>query len=387
MKTSFFRQSILCVALTTFLLSCGDKQGTFRVQGKITDANEQVLYLEKKSLTESSVIDSIKLDKNGAFEFTEAAPEYPEFYSLKLNGQAINFAIDSIETVTINAPKKTFAFDYTVEGSASSSKIKEIAMAQYKLSKEFTDIKKKHDNKEISDEEYSKAVLAAVAEYKGLAVKTILSDYQSIAAYYALFQKVDNYLIFDPYSKEDIRMFQTIATIWDQSRSKSPRAAHLKNFTLEALAEVRKENSISSKLGEASETSANTYYNISLPNMQNQKVELSSLRGKVVILDFTAYGTQFSSAHNMMINNVYSKYKDKLEVYQVSFDTESHAWRNTASNLPWICVREEQSQTSNILSKFNVQGLPTTFVVDREGNIVKRIENENSLENEVRKIL
>lgn len=387
MKNSFLRKSIPLVILMTVLFSCKEKHGKFTVQGKITDANEQVLYLEKKSLTESSIIDSVKLDKEGSFKFTETAPEYPEFYSLKLSGQTINFAIDSIETITINAPKKSFAFDYTVDGSSSSSKIKEIAMAQYKLSKAFADIKKKHDSKEITDEEYNNEVLAGVAEYKALAVKTILSDYQSIAAYYALFQKVDNYLIFDPYSKEDIRMFQTIATIWDQNKSRSPRAAHLKNFTLSALAEVRKENSISSKLSEASETQASAFYNISLPDMQNKKVELSSLKGKVVILDFTAYGTQFSSAHNMMLNKVYSKYKDNVEIYQVSFDTESHAWRNTASNLPWVCVREEQGESSSLLGKFNIQGLPTTFVVDKEGNIVKRMENKEDLETEVRKIL
>lgn len=387
MKTSFLKKSILFVTLLTILASCKEKHGTFTVQGKISDADEQILYLEKKSLTESSIIDSIKLDKDGSYAFTPTSPEYPEFYSLKLNGQSINFAVDSIESITINAPKATFAFDYTVDGSNSSSKIKDIAMAQYKLSRNITDLKKKFEQKVLAAEEYSNQVEEAIAEYKALAVKVILSDYQNMAAYYALFQKVENYLIFDPYNKEDIRMFQTIATIWDQNKSRSPRAAHLKNFTLSALSEIRRESSISSKLGEAAESSTAGFYNISLPDMQNKKVELSSLKGKAVVLDFTAYATKYSSAHNILINKVYSKYKDNIEVYQVSFDTESHAWRNTASNLPWICVRDEKYESSNLFSKFNIQGLPTTFIIDKQGNIVKRMENKDDLEAEIRKIL
>lgn len=387
MKTSFLKKSILFVSILTVFASCGDKHGKFIVQGKITDANEQVLYLEKKSLTENTVVDSIKLDKEGSYVFTQTSPDYPEFYSLKLNGQTINFAVDSIETITINAPKGTFALDYNVEGSSSSSKIRDIAMAQYKLSKTIADLNKKNEKKEISVDEYKEQAMQAVSEYKALAVETILSDYQSMAAYYALFQKVDNLLIFDPFSKEDIRMFQTIATIWDQSKSRSPRAEHLKNFTLSALSQIRNESSISSKLEEAVESTTAGLYNISLPNMQNEKVELSSLKGKIVILDFTAYATQYSPAHNIALNKVYSKYKDNVELYQVSFDSESHAWRNTASNLPWICVRDEKSNASSLLTKFNIQGLPTTFIVDKQGNIVKRLENKDDLDAEIRKIL
>lgn len=390
MKISILRKSIFVVILIAVLISCNDKQGKFTIEGKITDANEQVLYLERKSLSENLVIDSIKLDKDGNYKFTEVAPEYPEFYSLKLGSQSINFAVDSIESIIINAPKDTFAVDYTVEGSGSSSKIKDIAIAQYKLSKAFTDLKKKHDNKEITDEEYNQGVLDGVAEYKALATGIILSDYQSgsqsMAAYYAIFQKVDNLLIFDPYSKEDIRLFQSIATIWDQQKSRSPRAAHLKNFTLSALSEVRKGNAML-KLGETQETTSSSYYDITLPDMQNNNISLSSLKGKVVILDFTAYGTQYSPAHNMMINKVHSKYPNALEVYQISFDPESHTWRNTASNLPWICVRDAKSESSTLFNKFNIQGLPTTFIIDKEGNIVKRMENKDDLDTEVRKIL
>ena len=381
LKKIAFLSLILLVSI-----SCKDKHGKFIIKGTITDADASVLYLEKKSLSETTVIDSIKLDKEGNYEFKETSPEYSEFYSLRLDGQTINLAVDSIETITINAPKATFASNYTVEGSDGSAKIKEVALAQYKLSRAFTDLKKKYDNKELSQDEYATQVMDAISEYKKLAVKIILSNYQSMAAYYAIFQKVDGYLIFDPFNKEDIRMFQTIATVWDQQKAQSPRAAHLKNFTLSALAEVRKENALS-KIGESTEANTSSYYNISLPDMNNNNVSLSSLKGKVVILDFTAYGTNYSPAHNILINKAYSKFNGTVEVYQVSFDQESHTWKNTATNLPWICVRDERSTQSDLFARFNIQGLPTTYLLDKNGDIAKRIQPSDDLVAEVQKIL
>lgn len=386
MKTSLLRKTATIAAFILIFISCKEKHGEFIVQGKISDADTLMLYLEKKTLTETLIIDSVKLDKSGEFKFTEPSPEYAEFYTLKLRGQTITLAVDSIETITVNAPKATFAWDYTVEGSPASDKIKEVAIAQYSLSKSFTELKKQHENKELSQDEYASQILKAIEDYKNIAIKVILSDYKSMAAYYAIFQKVDGYLIFDPYSKEDIRMFQAIATIWDQYKSRSPRAGHLKNFTLGALAEVRKGDAFS-KLGEANTTDSKSFYDITLPDMQNNKVTLSSLRGKVVILDFTAYGTNYSPAHNILINKVYSKHKGTVEVYQVSLDNDSHVWKNTATNLPWICVWDDQSLNSKLLPKFNIQGLPTTYILDKEGNIAKRMLPSEDLEAAVQKIL
>jgi len=107
----------------------------------------------------------------------------------------------------------------------------------------------------------------------------------------------------------------------------------------------------------------------------------------VVIVDFTAYQTEFSPAHNIQINEVYSKYKGAIEVYQVSFDTDIHAWKNAATNLPWICVRDDKYINSPLLSRYNVQGFPTTYIMNKNGEIVKRMTASDNLAAEVQKLL
>ncbi len=390
MKTSLLSKFSILVIVTITLFSCNDKKNQFVIDGNIANADTTMLYLEKRTLTETTIIDSTKLDKDGAFKFSGSRLDYPEFYLLRMDGQTINLAVDSTETITVKAQKNTFATDYTIEGSNASTKIKDVLMSQDKLSKSFADLSKKYDNKDISQDEYTTLVLEAINEYKEKAKDLIYSDYKSPAAYFALFQKVDNYLIFDPYDKKDISVFQAVATVWDSQYPKSPRTANLKSFTLSALAEIRKANSDAAafdKLVNTEKTENSVYYNITLPDMHNKEISLSSLKGKVVILDFTAYQTDFSPAHNILINKAYSKYKGNVEVYQVSLDSDVHVWQNSAVNLPWICVRDEKSLASGLLAKYNIQGLPTVFLVNKQGEIVKRVLSSEDLSTEVQKLL
>lgn len=390
MKTSFLSKSIIISFVLISIISCKEKSPQFTIEGTISNADSTMLYLERRALNETTIIDSVRLGKDGSFKFAEASLAYPEFYLLSMNGQKINLSVDSTEAITVKAPKETFASDYTIEGSSSSSKIKDIVIAQNKLSYAFSDFNKQYNDKKISQEEYVTAVQSAMEEYKTQARNLIYSDYNSPAAYFALFQKVDGYLIFDPFNKKDLAVFQAVATVWDQYKSASPRAEHLKTFTLSALANIRNmanQEEALKNLETAEVKDYSSYYDISLYDRHNQKVNLSSLRGKVVILDFTAYQTDFSPARNIIINNVYNKYKGNVEVYQVSVDTDNHAWQNSAVNLPWVCVRIDERAGSDVLQKYNIQGIPTTFLISKKGEIAKRMSSSDDLATEVQKLL
>lgn len=389
MKTSLLAK-LAVISIIVSLASCKDKGPHFTVEGRIAGADTTMLYLERRSLTETTIIDSVKLDAEGHFKFEEPALGYPEFYLLKMENQAINLAIDSTESITVYAVKPTFATEYTVEGSEASVKMKDIVLSQNKLRLEIADLKKKYESKEITQDQYVEAVQKSLDEYKAKAKALILSDYQSMASYFALFQKVEGLLIFDPYDKNDLTAFRAVATIWDQFKSESPRAEHLKNFTLSTIAELRRVNSQNEtlkKIEESDVTNSKDYYEISLPDINNNIKSLSSLKGKVVILDFTAYQTDYSPAHNILINEGYSKYKSAVEVYQISFDTDVHAWKNTATNLPWISVRDDRYLNSPLLSRYNIQGFPTTYLINKNGEIVKRMLASDNLATEIQKLL
>ena len=96
----------------------------------------------------------------------------------------------------------------------------------------------------------------------------------------------------------------------------------------------------------------------------------------------------WSPAHNLQLAELYSRYRSQgLEIYQISLDSDNHLWKNAAVNLPWVCVRDPESAYSPIARKYNVTTIPTTFIRDRTGEIVTRIEDYNTLNATVTKYL
>ena len=111
-------------------------------------------------------------------------------------------------------------------------------------------------------------------------------------------------------------------------------------------------------------------------------------KGKVVLLDFTAYRTNYTPNYNLMLRELYNKYADKgFNIYQVSVDSDESFWLNTASNLPWTCVYDESTIYSSYLKSYNVQQLPSVFLIDRDGNITDRPESTDELDGKIAKLL
>ena len=92
--------------------------------------------------------------------------------------------------------------------------------------------------------------------------------------------------------------------------------------------------------------------------------------------------------HNEIINRVYNKYKSRgFTVYQVSLDSDAHFWKNVAVELPWTTVYEPQSVNSTLLRNYNVRELPTAYVLNKEGDLIKRIENYDELDSYISQLL
>ena len=90
----------------------------------------------------------------------------------------------------------------------------------------------------------------------------------------------------------------------------------------------------------------------------------------------------------MEFGDLYTRYHDKgLEIYQISLDSDLHFWKNAASNLPWACVRDPQSGYSQTAALYIVKQLPAIFILDRKGNLVKRVDDVKKLEADIKSVL
>lgn len=374
------------LGLCMFFFSAYNNSSDFIVKGVVAGADGQLMYLENVGISNVVTLDSIKLAPGGKFKFTEKRPEYPDFYRLRLNNQLINFAVDSTETISFVADAGTFATSYSVEGSENSKAIKAITLAQLDANQAISRLRKEYEDKMISDTTYRMKVLAAADAYKEVARKYIYSAPMSTAAYFALFQQIDGLLFFDLYDRKDVKAYGAVATSYNHTYPESPRSKHLYNLTLQSMKVLRAQRPVDYSNVETKEIS---FLDIELPDVRGEVVKLSTVApGKVVLINFTAYQTEWSPALNMALGELYTKYHDQeLEIYQVSLDSDFHFWRNGASNLPWVTVHDPQSVYSQVAGLYNVKQLPALFILDRKGNLVKRVEDVKKLEADVKAVL
>lgn len=112
---------------------------------------------------------------------------------------------------------------------------------------------------------------------------------------------------------------------------------------------------------------------IELPNTVDSLVKLSSLQGKVVLIDFWASWCAPCRASNPYVQKLYSKYKDKgFEVFAVSLDTKKKEWLKAIrqDKLKYMQVLDNSGWRSKVAERYYVDQLPTNFLLDRTGKIV-----------------
>lgn len=379
------KKNLIIAIAALAMVSCSEKK--FHVEGNITNAKDSVLYFENVGLEEVAVVDSVKLDEDGAFSFAQEQTPAPEFYRLRIADQIINVSIDSTETVTVKAQYPQMATQYEISGSDNCSKIKELTLKQINLTQRAIAISQ---DDALSVDESNDSILNMIKAYKQ-DVKTnyILKEPNRSYAYFALFQALGNTLIFNPRSdKDDIKLFAAVATSWDTYYPGSERGANLHNIAIEGMKNVRIVAQNEARTIDVNQISATGLIDIVLPDNKGQVRKLSDLKGKVVILDFHLFEIEKSPERILLLRELYNKYHAQgLEIYQVSLDPDEHFWKQQTAALPWISVRDPQGLDSQTLITYNIQGLPDYFLISRDNALYKRAAQVKDLEAEIRSLL
>lgn len=392
MNTRLFHKVItlaLAVAAMAGVTSCNEKK--FHIDGTITGAADSTLYFENMGLDGAVKIDSAKLSEDGTFAFEGTAPTAPEFYRLRIAGQFINIAVDSTETINIKAQYPQMATQYEVSGSEDCQRIKELSLMQSSLQAQVNAIAR---NPELGAQAVADSVSRIVEAYK-TRVKTeyIFKAPMKASSYFALFQTIyaggQPVLLFNPRtSEQDIKVFGAVATSWDTFYPNEKRGENLHNIAIEGMKDVRYLRSQQqAEEIEASKVNTSGILDFTLTDNTGAARSLSSLKGNVVLLDFHIFADQNSMKRIMSLRELYNKYHAQgFQIYQVAIDGDEHFWKTQTAALPWISTRVDDN-TSSVLQLYNVQQVPTFFLLNRSCNVVKRDAQIKDIDAEIKALL
>ena len=368
------------------IASCNNNK--FTVEGQIAGAKDSVLYFENVGLEGINVLDSVKLNDNGDFSFSQDATTAPEFYRLRIADQIINVSIDSTETVQVKGQYPGMASNYTISGSENCEKIRELALKQIDLQAKAIALQ---SNTELGIAKANDSIQSMINTYKEEVKRNyIYKEPYKAYAYFALFQAIGNYLIFNPRAnKEDIKAFAAVATSWDTYYPHAERGQNLHNIAIEGMKNQRIVEAQNADIQiEASKVQEAGVLDIALLDNKGNMRHLTDLKGQVVLLDFHVFALKDSPARIIQLRELYNKYHAQgLEVYQVSVDPDEHFWKTQTAALPWINVHDPNNLQSEYLARYNVQSIPTFFLISRTNALHKRDAQIKNLDAEIKSLL
>ena len=374
--------SIFVVGITVLMSGCGKEM--FHVEGAISNAKDSILYFEHNGLTGFTTVDSVKRDAKGAFSFASDKVNNPEFYRLRIAGQIINIAIDSTETVKVDAKYPQMATDYSVNGSYENEKIKQLALKQINLQAQCQALYSEQPQAADS------LVQQLIQAYKyDVSHNYIFKEPMKAYSYFALFQYIvvnnEARLIFNPaVDPEDNKVFGAVATSWDTYFPNSERGQNLHNITIKGM----RDNRIAAANKQNIQIEAEETGVIDLPLRDNKgnMHHLTDLRGKVVLLDFHAFSLPDSPEYIMQMRELYDKYHAKgLEIYMVSLDENEHFWKESVATLPWINVYDNTGISEAYTSA--ATATPIIYLIDRSNTVVRNPAQIKNLPKEIEALL
>jgi glutathione peroxidase-family protein len=124
--------------------------------------------------------------------------------------------------------------------------------------------------------------------------------------------------------------------------------------------------------------------------IKGDSIQLSSLKGKVLLLDFWASWCTPCRFSNKDLVKLYKKYKDKgLEILSVSLDDEKKDWKKAAAQdkITWLQGNDPAQWDAMAAIKWQVDAIPASFLIDKNGDVVAINLEKKDLEKKIKELL
>ncbi len=373
MNNYMIKRIAVLYILMLVLVSCG-KQNKVKISLNYTGGTDKTtVVLKEIKVDREFPIDSAIIKGAGRYTFTVTANQ-PRFYKVVFPGEKwVMLLAEPGEHIRLKVSKDKLPFGYEVNGSFGSQFVRELGQKLYTTVQKMDSLRNLYNALPLN-KEYDSERMRLDNEFRALAdsqhresIRFVLSHYNSLASIYALYQKYDDSTwVF--YSSKDLQYFKIAG---DSLSKKYPHSDEVKalRFHFNRLMNQRQRL----LLATLAQGKTIGFPDLQLPGVSSDTVRLSSLMGKVVIVSFWRSDIPACLIQNREYVELYKRFEKKgLRIYQVSLDPDRPKWAAFVldAGYPWISVWGGPFENSLAARLYNVQQLPSEYVINREGEIV-----------------
>lgn len=355
------------LAIPFLACACGAQNAHRTITANIGGGGGRTLYLDKFTANKPTHVDSVKLDADG--RGTLKAPVLPlDFYALSLGQEdMLVLVLDSMESVTVEATAGNLQDPAKVEGSTHS----DLMYGFFKEAKKFDESKQELVTRinadradtdaidrinRMNSEFYDRCKQFAQQNKTSPAVLAAMSRL-NIQNEMPLFVEVRDAL------KATIPHSEYYISFRDQVGRMEQQAAAMK-MQQEQMARLDNLIPVGSDAPDFSQ-----------PDPDGRPISLSSLRGKVVLIDFWASWCKPCRMENPNVKRVYERFHPKgFEILGVSLDREKGAWTGAIAQdgLPWKHVSDLAFWNNAAAQQYGVNSIPYTVLVGKDGKVIAK---------------
>lgn len=369
------QMALLLFASVALLTGCTSEG--FTVSGTVEGSKPgEYLLLREVKPGFLRPVDSMIPDKDGKFKFRSAA-EWPAFYMLSMGSDDfLTLLVTPGDKIEVKAKGNALATPETVKGSEGTSvmlgfreKHREVINELQRLTDVYNDSLMSPSLPLLMDS-LDRRAADIVDGFREMALKLLDDNSSSMVSVYLLNQHVVPGLqLFDPAKNPDIffRVDSALYDLWPES----DLVLDLHTF----VAGLR--NSVTVKTGTPSGTRpapGSILPEIALPGPDGDTLTLSSMRGKVVLVDFWAAWCPPCREENPNLVKMYDMYHWLgFDIYQVSLDLRKDEWVEAIRKDRlgrWKHVSDLKYRDSEVVKRFGLTEIPASFLIDREGRVL-----------------